>query len=36
MGRRQDAPKVQPKQMDEERELEADAIDVPPFLKKYT
>jgi cell division protein FtsZ len=36
MGRRQDAPKGQSKQMDEERELEADAIDVPPFLKKYT
>mgnify|MGYP002403025513 CR=1 FL=1 len=36
MGRRQETPRVQSKQTDEEGELEADAIDVPPFLKKYT
>jgi cell division protein FtsZ len=33
MGRRQDASRVQ---TDEERDLAADAVDVPPFLKKYT
>jgi cell division protein FtsZ len=36
MGRRQETPRIHPKQTDEEGELEADAIDVPPFLKKYT
>ena len=36
MGRRQDHSKAQSKQIDEERALEADAIDVPPFLKRYT
>jgi len=36
MGRRQETPRMHPKQTDEEGDLEADAIDVPPFLKKYT
>jgi cell division protein FtsZ len=36
MGRRQETPRMHPKHTDEEGELEADAIDMPPFLKKYT
>jgi hypothetical protein len=36
MGRRHEMPRVPQNGLEEEDALDAEEIDVPPFLKKYT